>query len=128
MKGRQLVTFAEPKQHDKPCSDCPFARTALRGWMPSPPMEWVMMAHGEGRIECHTLLPPASEGSRRGPGERKRAGYECAGAAIYRSNVCKSPRDKTLLVLPQDKKLVFVSPKEFLAHHETMSSSSRRRT
>ena len=105
MKRRQLITSDEarttPKQHKKPCSDCPFSRGSLAGWIPTTPVEWAMQAHNEDRIECHALLP-----------------HQCAGAAIYRSNVCKDPRDKTLLVLPADKKLVFASIKEFLEHHE----------
>lgn len=65
------------------------------------------MAHGEVKLECHVLLP-----------------HQCAGGAIYRDNVCKSPRDKTLLRLPQDKKRVFSSPQEFLNHHENGASRS----
>jgi hypothetical protein len=88
-------------QHTNPCTDCPFARTAVRGWLGgSSPMEYVMLAHDEERIDCHAINGP-----------------QCAGAAIYRSNVCKSPRDKTLLILPADRVRVFANTKEFLAHH-----------
>lgn len=90
-----------PKQHNKPCFDCPFGRISVPGWLAgSTPENWIAMAHGESRFECHTLLP-----------------HQCAGSAIYRANVCKDPRDPTLLRLRGNRKLVFASPTEFLRHH-----------
>lgn len=103
---RQLISSAEAKpakgQHDKPCSDCPLSRTSLAGWLGGDePMEWVSMLHSETRIECHTLK-----------------GAQCAGAAVYRANVAKSPRDPSILVLPRDTRNVFATPDEFLKHHK----------
>lgn len=102
---RQLLTYhdARPRktQHKSPCSDCPFARASLRGWLGSSTMgEWIAAVHGEALIECHTT------------------DKQCAGAAIYRANVCKLPRDLDLLRLPADKVTVFANPKEFRSHHE----------
>jgi hypothetical protein len=57
--------------------------------------------HGETKIVCHVY-----------------SDVQCAGAAIYRANVCKVPRDRTILELPADGRLVFASAREFLAHHE----------
>lgn len=89
-------------QHTKPYTDCPFARTALPGWLGTvTAQEWVATLHGDGRIDCHAISGP-----------------QCAGAAIYRANVCKLPRDKSQLALPADRKLVFSGPGEFLRHHE----------
>lgn len=88
-------------QHKKPCSDCPWRRDALRGWLGSAtPMEWVQIAHGESYVECHTLLTK-----------------QCAGLAVYRANVCKSPRDPSIMRLDSDKEKVFSGPQEFLTHH-----------
>jgi hypothetical protein len=102
---KQLVTFDQAKpakrQHKKPCQDCPFARASIRGWLgPYTAEEWLRIVHGEGKVECHTKIGP-----------------QCAGAAIYRGNVCKDPRDKTLLTLPRDTRLVFKGPQEFIEHH-----------
>ena len=104
-RRRQLVTSDEAvpvtHQHRQPCSDCPWARVALRGWLGDATADtWLRDAHGEARIECHTLL-----------------GAQCAGAAIYRANVCKRPRDPETLLLPADKATVFATPAEFTAHH-----------
>jgi hypothetical protein len=103
---RQLISSAEAVvgkvQHRQPCSDCPFARTALPGWLGSVSAEeWVQLAHGEGTAECHTILE-----------------QDCAGLAIYRANICKVPRDRNALRLPPDTKKVFAMPSEFIAHHK----------
>jgi hypothetical protein len=60
-----------------------------------------MFAHGESLIDCHVFEGP-----------------QCAGSAIFRSNICKKPRDKSLLVLPANKELVFSSNAEFRDHHD----------
>lgn len=95
------------RQHTRPCSDCPFARRSLRGWlgrMSAP--EWMSLAHGEGRSDCHTKVGPCGEPR------------QCAGLAIYRANVCKSPPGG-LIRLPVDHETVFSRPDEFLEHHRS---------
>lgn len=89
------------EQHTKPCADCPWARKAVNGWLGSLTSEqWLREAFGEARIDCHTIIGP-----------------QCAGAAIFRANICKKPRDRSLLLLPPDNKLVFSNPMEFTEHH-----------
>jgi hypothetical protein len=110
-RKRQLITFDKAKrahgQHRAPCSDCPFARTALPGWLGNQSAEeWVRSVHGEDKIECHTLI-----------------GADCAGAAVYRANVCKTVRDPAALRLPPDRKTVFASPAEFIEHHQIIPES-----
>lgn len=102
---RQFISADEaiPCDHQptKPCADCPFARTAIAGWLGNMTVdEWIKAVHGEAMIDCHTLIGP-----------------QCAGAAIYRGNVCKLPHDKDNLKLPADRKIVFASPMEFRSHH-----------
>ena len=53
-------------------------------------------------------------------------GPQCAGAAVYRSNVCKRPHSLAILRLPADRTLVFASPIEFRSHHER--APKRRKT
>lgn len=105
MIKRQLVTGDEATvaqcQHIKPCSDCPFTREALRGWLGSMTLdEWLRSAHGEAQIGCHVY-----------------AGAQCAGAAIYRANCAKSCHTPGILKLPKDRKLCFSNQMEFKAHH-----------
>lgn len=106
MTRRRCLTTADAVpakgQHTAPCSDCPWARASLKGWTGGVPVEaWIRAAHGGEPIDCHTLT-----------------GARCAGAAIYRSNVCKRPRPgEDLFVLPADRRTVFASPREFVDHH-----------
>lgn len=87
-------------QHTQPCSDCPWARTALNGWLGTgTPEEWLRTAHGDNVVDCHTIK-----------------NTQCAGLAIYRKNVCKLPYPPNL-ILPADKEKVFAHPNEFLEHH-----------
>lgn len=113
---RQLIAHedAEPvtEQPTKPCSDCPWARAALPGWLGDmTPEEWIKIAHGENLVECHALKPA---------GALRRV--ECAGLAVYRANVCKLvrpvPGASTPLTLPADRVRVFARPTEFLEHHK----------
>lgn len=103
-KGRQLICSDEAgvakRQHTTPCSDCPWARTALNGWLGgASAAEWLADAHSEATIECHVAT-----------------GAQCAGVAIYRRNVCKLPRPPNL-VLPADRERCFATPEEFTDHH-----------
>lgn len=106
----KLITANEAKvtkkQHKSPCSDCPFRRDSIRGWLGGKDVdEWVELAHGEGEAECHTTKQ-ADGGT-----------WQCAGLAIYRANVCKSVRDPEVIRLPADTKIVF-SFGEFRKHHD----------
>lgn len=104
-----LASDATPiaRQHTKPCHDCPWRRECLPGWLGgATPDEWLACVHGEARIDCHAHV--MADGS----------GAQCAGVAIYRGNVCKSMRDKRIMVLPADRERVFATPMEFKAHHE----------
>lgn len=105
MKRRVLISSAEAVpakvQHKKPCSDCPWARTALNGWLGDMTSEeWIAAAHGEATVECHALT-----------------GVQCAGLAIYRANNGKVPRDPSQLRLPADCAAVFANRNEFIEHH-----------
>lgn len=104
MSGRRLITSDESVpatcQHVKACSDCPWARASLPGWLGgNTAAEWIGFAHAETFIPCHVL-----------------DGAECAGAAIYRRNAGKLVRPP-LLRLDADVKAVFANPAEFLEHH-----------
>lgn len=104
--GRRLISAEEaveaPAQHKKACSDCPWKRDSLPGWLGGmSPEEWKLMAHGETKIMCHCI-----------------SNQQCAGVAIYRANVCKTPRDPGQLRLPADRETIFSTPMEFMEHHK----------
>lgn len=113
MKQLQLISSEDAvptdEQITKPCSDCPFARSALNGWLGgSTPQEYIQLAHSDNQIDCHTLDGP-----------------QCAGAAIYRANMAKSVRDPQVLRLPADRERVFKNPMEFIEHHSKGALTQR---
>jgi hypothetical protein len=94
------------EQPKKPCSDCPWARKAMERWLgPLTVHQWLALAHGEGIAQCHALKGPKDES------------FNCAGFAIYRANVAKSPVDQNAFRLPADREHVFSMPNEFAEHH-----------
>lgn len=104
-----ITTDAKPRkrQHRAPCHDCPWRREALPGWLGgSTADQWLADAHGEGLALCHTC-----------------GNQQCAGMAIYRANVAKTPRHAVLLRLPADRDKVFATPNEFKEHHERRTAS-----
>lgn len=105
--SRQLISSDEAvdakHQHTRACSDCPWSRKALNGWLGGVPAEsWIRAAHSDTVVDCHVLR-----------------GQQCAGIAIYRTNVCKSSQPP-MLKLPKDSVTVFSSPMEFLDHHSRL--------
>ena len=109
-KGKMITgdqAIITKKQHKSPCSDCPFRRDSVPGWLGQLNVDqWVQLAHGEGSADCHTQVQSNKEG------------WACAGLAIYRSNVAKSVHDPNALRLPADRVNVF-SFGEFKKHHES---------
>lgn len=102
---RKLISTDEAKptkrQHKKPCSDCPFRRDALAGWLGGQtPEHFMRLAMSDSPEPCHATIGP-----------------QCAGIAIFRANICKVPRDPEVLQLPRDKEAVFAWPNEFIEHH-----------
>lgn len=90
----------------------------MRGWLgPFSAEEWLELAHGENPIACHQTIHHADdngEGDWDDPGMR-----QCRGAAIFRANVCKRPRDPEVAHGPVDRDSVFGRSDEFLAHHDS---------
>lgn len=102
---RRCVSSAEAvpakRQITKPCTDCPWRRDSLPGWLGgASSSEWVRAAHGEDKVPCHV-----------------HGNVQCAGLAVYRANTAKSCRDSSIIKLPKDKTSVFASPAEFINHH-----------
>lgn len=102
--NRQLVSSDEATtaavQHRTPCADCPWARSALNGWLGGTSIEeWLRRAHSNTLVPCHTI-----------------ENQQCAGIAIYRRNVMRLPIHP-LLILEADKTKVFANPQEFTDHH-----------
>lgn len=99
-----------PEATKVPCNECPWRRNSWAGHLgPFAPAVWLALVHGEDAIACHKTIEEEDDWTT--PGIR-----QCAGAARYRANVFKSPRDPAVAVGPRDPE-VFARPAEFTAHH-----------
>lgn len=107
-----------PDATPKPCSDCPWRRNAVKGWLgPMTPEEWIQAAHSDVPIACHQTIKEANEegvGNWEHPALR-----QCRGAASFRSHICKLPRDPGIETGPADPN-VFSTNQEFLDYHKPM--------
>jgi hypothetical protein len=91
----------------KPCNECPWRINSAQGWLgPNTAEEWVKLAHGEELIACHLHIKDSVWD-----------GIQCKGAADYRENVAKLPRNPEI-VLGENNENVFKSPMKFIEHHK----------
>ena len=88
-----------------PCSECPWRRKSAPGWLGSQftPEEWVELAKSDHIIPCHK--------------EMERSDAQCVGAAMFRANICKVPRDRNAIDSEPNKVTVFANGNEFVEHH-----------
>jgi hypothetical protein len=108
-----------PPATTKPCIECPWRRAAVPGYLgPYEAAEWTEIAHGESAIACHMTIPAGVDG------EWSDGMLQCRGAAIFRANVCKLPRDPRVVTGPMDTHAVFAANIEFLAHHARVRVSA----
>ena len=92
------------------CSDCPWRRNSVAGWLgPYDAEKWLQIAHGESAVACHKTIPV-----RGGWGKNTK---QCRGMGIFRRNVLKRPRNESITVGPENHEVVFSTDQEFLNHH-----------
>lgn len=77
---------------------------------------WLALAHSDEPVACH-LTVPGEDDTTFTTDELPDGVRHCAGADIYRSNVCKRPRLLDHDMLPSDCDRVFAAPGQFTAHH-----------
>jgi hypothetical protein len=101
----------------KPCSDCPFRRKSMPGWLgSSSPEGFIQCINTDDILPCHQTI------NYEDPDWKEKwiaqaSGSTCAGARIMAANMCKHPRDPEFPTMPKDKEAVFASPLEFVRHH-----------
>lgn len=97
----------------QPCNECPWVRTSTPGHTgPFTGREWAESAHSDTPIMCHKTLRGIHDFT--DPEIR-----QCRGAAIFRANVHKVPRNPTAVTGPRDTDLVFASGAEMADHHDS---------
>ena len=119
-----VMTVTPPKIEtiqvmNQPCSDCPFRKKSLAGWLGSygGPREILDLVNREVPYPCHMTInnEPGQEELYR---EDTRL---CAGALLYMSKSGKLPRDPELVALVkarrQEDKTGILTASEFISHH-----------
>lgn len=113
-----MTIFADagkPPAVKSPCNECPWRRNARPGFLgPHTAEEWARLAHTDTPIACHKTIKRNLDWV---------GALQCAGAAIFRRNVGKSPRDPAVAVGPLDTERVFRNDDEFVDHHERRKES-----
>lgn len=109
------MTTSLPPARKHPCFDCPWRRISIPGWLgPWDAETWIGLAQSDMAIACHTTINPVVDEEEAWDDPDI---LQCAGAATFRSNICKSPRNPEVVTLPVDRENVFARPQEFLDHH-----------
>ena len=99
-----------PPATNRPCNECPWRRNAWAGWLgPLTATQWAKLALSDAPIACHKTIKEDYEWE---------GASQCRGAAIFRENIHKSPRDREIVVGPADPETVFDSPIAFLQYHD----------
>ena len=99
-----------------PCPTCPFRRTTKSGELGGSPVgTFIGQVNGPFWLPCHSCTNYSDPNWK-----TDYSTPQCAGAAIFRSNVGWKGSAK-LATLPADRTLVFGSFQEFLAHHHPMT-------
>lgn len=104
-------------EHRKsPCSACPFSRKGTPGELGgSDAAIYVGQVSGPFFLPCHQQYQD-------GKPTDDMSNPQCAGAAIFRSNIGVADRIPPILHhLPPDRDTVFANHAEFLAHHRGIS-------
>lgn len=106
-----------PEATKVPCNECPWRREAAPGWLgPLDAHEWLETVHSDIAIACHKTIP---EGGYHDDDVWENSTMrQCAGAAQFRRNVFKSPRDPSVAVARErDDTEIFGTNTEFKEHH-----------
>lgn len=106
-----MTEEALPPAVPKACKECPWRRDSEPGHLgPYDAATWILAVHGDAPIACHETIKSNDQ-----PWPELK---QCRGSAIYRANVCKTPRNRAVVVGPVDTATVFDRDEDFIAHHE----------
>lgn len=101
------------KQHNTPCSECPWKRESLRGWLgASNPLEFLELSESGQRMPCHLHVDYQNNPHWQ---EQLHEVPECAGRAVHFANRAK--RGFEVMRAQPDHEKVFTTAQEFIDHH-----------
>lgn len=101
----------------EPCSQCPFRRKALAGWLgEATPEEFIVAISMEQPLPCHPTIDYYDK-NWLAKWEAQEIGNICAGSVILAANIAKIPHSPNFPRLPPDRELVFATHQEFIDYH-----------
>jgi hypothetical protein len=111
------TVFVEPTL--KPCSDCPFRRKSMPGWLGAgSPESFIDCMQRDEPLPCHQTIDYDNDPrwlekwtSQSGTGKM------CAGALVFMANKCQRPHTLGFPTMPRDMENVFSNSVEFVRHH-----------
>lgn len=108
-----------PKVRNNICAECPWARGSAPGWTgPASPDTWASTASTDQVILCHMTMTEIRDGKAVMTNPDLR---QCAGAAQFRTNIYKSPRNPTIATAEErTTEKVFATSAEFYEHHQAV--------
>lgn len=108
----------------KPCKECPFKRTSIKGWLGEvsfDPMGFITPHwQGDAPLPCHmwVLVQDGDWES----GDYATLSELCQGFLIFAKNTCKMPLEpvtaKAVRETTPNRELVFSNLQEFVDHHK----------
>ena len=117
-----MTTYRPPTK--QPCSDCPFRRKAMPGWLGgSSPEGFIDCMNRDEPLPCHQTID-YDDPDWLLKWSAQEAGSMCAGALIFMANKLQRPRAKGFPTLPQNKAAVFANTVEFVRYHREAGTHS----
>lgn len=112
------IPTEDTKKLKKLCNACPFSRSVTPGALGgSDPAVYIGQGHGPFWLPCHKNCDFNDP-----EWKTDTSVQQCAGAAIYRSNLNReNMMPKHLHKLPANSEYVFSTPAELYAHHKGIS-------
>jgi len=104
----------------KPCSDCPFRRKAMPGWLGgSSPEGFIDCMQRDEPLPCHQTIdyddnPHWLETWMK---QGDDTGNICAGSLIFMANKIQRPHDRDFPTMEPDRENVFSNSVEFVRYH-----------
>src|SRR5271154_2443844 len=110
------MSYVEPVK--KPCSQCPFRRKSMPGWLGnSSPEGFIDCIQRDEPLPCHQTIDYDDPRWLSKWIEQQGAGKMCAGALVFMANKVQRPHDREFPTMPKDPANVFSNSVEFVRHH-----------
>lgn len=118
-----MTKFVEPTL--KPCSDCPFRRKAMPGWLGGgSPESFIDCMQRDEPLPCHQTIDYDDEHWLAKWMLQRNTGKMCAGALVFMANKLQKSHVPGFPTMPKDPANVFSNSVEFVRHHREAGTHS----